>query len=441
MARRRTRIPLNVYLNGRPVGQLRREGTGAIDFQYAAAWLEWDNAIPVSLSLPLREDHYIGEPVVAVFDNLLPDNQDIRRRLAERSQAEGTDAYSLLSAIGRDCVGALQFLPEGSTPEPTGTIKAARLSDKDIAKLLGDLARSPLGIGNDEEFRISLAGAQEKTALLFWKNAWHIPHGTTPTSHILKPQIGKLPSGIDLSQSVENEHFCMRLVEALGLPVARSEIREFGGNNVLVVERFDRLWTKDKRLLRIPQEDCCQALGVPPTRKYEAEGGPGICAIMDLLKGSDTPASDQRRFFKAQIVFWLLSATDGHAKNFSLQLAPEGRFVMAPLYDIVSTQPLLDAGQLSKRQMKLSMAVGSSRHYGEYAVHPRHYLQTASLCGIPDKVVRDIFDELVADGERAIDQTVSKLPRKFPQKLAASIAEGFKGRLALLAETGQNKEA
>ncbi len=440
MARRRTRIPLNVYLNGKLIGQLRREGSGAIDFQYELAWLEWDNAIPVSLSLPLREDHYIGEPVIAVFDNLLPDNQDIRRRIAERSQAEGTDAYSLLSAIGRDCVGALQFLPEGSSPEPSGTIKAARLSDKEVAKLLGDLTRSPLGIGDDKEFRISLAGTQEKTALLFWKNAWHMPHGTTPTTHIFKPQIGKLSSGIDLSQSVENEHFCMRLVEALGLPVARSEIKEFGGSNVLVVERFDRLWTKDKRLLRIPQEDCCQALGVLPTKKNEAEGGPGIRAIVDLLKGSDTPTSDQRRFLKAQIVFWLLAATDGHAKNFSLQLAPEGRFMMAPLYDIVSTQPLLDAGQLSKRQMKLSMAVGSSRHYGEYAVHPRHYLQTASLCGLPDKTIRDIFDELVADGNRAIDETMSRLSRKFPQRLAASIAKGFKGRLALIAEMSQKNK-
>lgn len=434
MARRRTREPLNVYLNGRQVGQLNRETSGAIDFRYASAWLEWDNAIPVSLSLPLREDRYIGAPVIAVFDNLLPDNEDIRRRVAERSEAEGTDAYSLLSAIGRDCVGALQFVPEGTAPDPVGTIKAEKMSDKEIVAQLADLTRNPLGIGPDKEFRISLAGAQEKTALLFWRNAWHRPHGTTPTTHILKPQIGKLPNGIDLSQSVENEHLCMRLVEALGLPVAQTAIRDFGGGNVLVVERFDRLWAKDKRLFRIPQEDCCQALGVPPTRKYESERGPGIRAIMDLLKGSDTPEGDQRRFFMTQIVFWLVAATDGHAKNFSLQLAPGGRFMLAPLYDILSAQPALDAGEIQRKQMKLAMAVGKNRHYVLESVQPRHYLQSAALCRLPEKAVREIFEELIANGKRAVDATLARLPKKFPQELTSSVVKGFEGRLSLLAD-------
>ncbi len=434
MARRRAHIPLDVFLNGRLVGKLTRERTGAIDFRYATAWLAWANAIPVSLSLPLREDRYLGEPVIAVLDNLLPDHPDIRQRIAERSHADGTDAYSLLAAIGRDCVGALQFLPEGSAPDPVGTLKAERLSDKDIAALLGDLGQNPLGIAPDREFRISLAGVQEKTALLFWKKSWHLPHGTTPTTHILKPQIGRMAGGMDLSQSVENEHLCMRLIEAFGLPAARTEIKDFGGGNVLIVERFDRLWTKDKRLLRVPQEDCCQALGVPPTRKYEADGGPGIRAIMQLLKGSDVPEEDRRRFFKAQVLFWLLAATDGHAKNFSLRLAPGGRFVLAPLYDVLSTQPLVDAGQLARGRMRLSMAVGTNRYYAEYSVRPRHYLQTAALCGFPESTVFRIFDELIAEGPRAIDAALSGLPAAFPEKLASSITAGARERLAMLAE-------
>jgi serine/threonine-protein kinase HipA len=434
MARRRTRVPLNVYLNGRQVGRLDREASGAIHFRYDAAWLDWENAIPVSLSLPLREDRYIGDPVIAVFDNLLPDNEDVRRRIAERSEANGTDAYSLLSAIGRDCVGALQFLPEGTAPEPVGTLNAAKLTDREVAALLADLTRHPLGIGLDKDFRISLPGAQEKTALLLWRNAWLRPHGTTPTTHILKPQIGKLPNGIDLSESVENEHFCLRLVEAFGLAVARTEIRNFGNGNVLVVERFDRLWTKGKRLFRLPQEDCCQALGVPPTRKYESERGPGIRAIMDLLKGSDTPEGDQRFFFKAQIVFWLIAATDGHAKNFSLQLAPGGRFALAPLYDILSAQPAYDAGQIQRKQMKLAMAVGKSRHTLVDSIQPRHYLQAAALCGLPEKTVREIFEGLVGTGEGAIDATLAKMPDTFPQRLAGSIVAGVKSRLAILAD-------
>src|SRR5487761_2200043 len=286
---RRPRPPLNVFLNGRLVGQLRRESSGAVDFRYDPGWLAWDNAIPVSLSLPLREDRYIGAPVIAVFDNLLPDNQDIRRRLAERSSAEGPDLYSLLAAIGRACVGALQFMPDGMEAGTVGPIEARALSDEDMAALLNDLGHNPLGIGTDREFRISIAGAQEKTALLFWNNKWHIPHGTTATTHIIKPKIGPLPSGIDMSLSVENEYLCMKIIAALGMPVAKVGMVEFAGKKALVVERFDRLWTKDGRLLRVPQEDCCQALCVPPSRKYEADGGPGICNLIELLKGSDVP--------------------------------------------------------------------------------------------------------------------------------------------------------
>src|SRR6056297_2083564 len=117
MGRRKSYAPLNVFLNGRIVGQLFREASGAISFVYDASWLAWENTLPVSLSLPLREDRYVGAPVMAVFENLLPDNEPIRRRVAERVGADGTDAYSLLSSIGRDCVGALQFLPEGKEPQ------------------------------------------------------------------------------------------------------------------------------------------------------------------------------------------------------------------------------------------------------------------------------------------------------------------------------------
>ena len=212
MARQPSHAPLNVYLNGRLIGRLRRESSGAIDFQYDQSWLDWENAIPVSVSLPLREDRYIGDPVLAVFENLLPDNDDIRRRLAERAKAKGPDPYNLLSAVGRDCVGALQFLPDGVAAGQTGAINARLVTDEEIAKIVSDLARSPLGVGEDQEFRISLAGAQEKTALLYWDGKWRVPHGTTATTHILKPQIGRLPNGIDLLNSVENEHFCLELV-------------------------------------------------------------------------------------------------------------------------------------------------------------------------------------------------------------------------------------
>ena len=186
MTRRRVHAPLNVFLNSRIVGTLRRESTGAIDFQYAKDWLAWENTFPISLSLPLREDRYIGAPVINVFDNLLPDSDAIRKRVAERVGAGGTDAYSLLAALGHDCVGALQFLPDGADPGKAGASDGKPVTEDDIADIINNLAAAPLGMGEDEDFRISIAGAQEKTALLRKDGHWFKPAGTSATTHIQK---------------------------------------------------------------------------------------------------------------------------------------------------------------------------------------------------------------------------------------------------------------
>lgn len=434
MARQRTRVPLNVFLNSRRVGRLQRQASGAIDFEYDRDWLEWENASPVSLSLPLREDRFIGDPVIAVFDNLLPDSSQIRHRLAERVGAAGSDAYNLLAAVGRDCVGALQFLPDGEEPGPAGSVSGRHLNDKEIAAILSDLKRTPLGVDQSRDFRISLAGAQEKTALLYRQHKWQIPHGATATTHILKPEIGKLPTGIDLTQSIENEHLCMRLLTAFGLPAAKTQMLEFAGKRALVVERFDRRWTSDGRLLRLPQEDCCQALSVPPTRKYESEGGPGIRQILDLLKASDEPDKDQKLFLKAQIVFWLLGATDGHAKNFSIFLFPGGRFHLTPLYDVMSAQPNVDAGQIQHNRMKLAMAVGDRRHYAVNSIMPRLFLQTTARCGLSVEFTQRILDEILAGADSAIDSVLGTLPARFPESVSASITGGIRVRLRLIAQ-------
>ena len=440
MARRRKHEPLNVFLNARLVGQLRREPSGAIDFQYAAEWLAWEHALPVSLSLPLREDRYIGAPVVAVFDNLLPDNRSIRDRVAARVHAEGTDAYSLLGAIGRDCVGALQFLRQGDDPGSPGAVTGREVDEKTIAHLLGNLEAAPLGLGDDDDdegqdFRISIAGAQEKTALLRQNGRWYKPSGTTATTHILKPQIGRLPNGIDLSNSVENEYLCLKLTAAIGLPSAEVEILDFEGRRALVVERFDRRWTRDGRLLRIPQEDCCQALSVPPDKKYETDGGPGVGALLDLFEGSDEPEADQHHFLKTLIVFWLMGATDGHAKNFSIFLLPGPRFRLTPLYDVISAQPSVDSGQIQRNKMKLAMAIGDNRHYRVGTIAPRHFLQTAARTGIVP--VEPIFEELRANAPHAIERVLEELPKGFPAQISESISNGVLARLRALEPAAQ----
>lgn len=435
MPRRRTHAPLRVLLNNRPVGRLNKAATGAIDFQYEPAWLEWEHAMPVSLSLPLREDAYRGAVIAAVFDNLLPDSDALRRRIAEKVGASGTDFYNLLEAIGRDCVGALQFIGEedASDESERGTITGEPVKDSAIETLLQGLSQAPLGLNRDEVFRISVAGVQEKTALLRHKGRWWKPSGTTPTTHIFKKQIGRLPDGIDLSNSVENEFYCLKLAAAFGLPVNKAEIHDFNETRALVVERFDRRWTADKRLLRVPQEDFCQALSVPPTRKYQSEGGPGLIKILDVLKGSDSPASDRQMVFKAQIFFWLIGATDGHAKNFSLFLGPGGSYRLTPLYDVLTAQPSLDAGQVQRKQMKLSMSVGTNRHYRIDEIQRRHFVQTATAAGLPKSAIATVLEEVADKAAKAFETVEASLPKDFPASLHASVRRGVKQRLDVLA--------
>ena len=434
MGRRPLHVPLRVYLNNRIVGRLTKEPSGAISFRYDDDWLTRRGAFAVSLSLPLREDAYRGEPVNAVFENLLPDSEALRRRVAEKVGARGTDAYSLLARIGRDCVGALQFIAGDDAVPATEAIDGEAVDDGAIETLLKNLAQAPLGLNRDDDFRISVTGAQEKTALLWHDGRWLKPHGTTPTTHIVKTQIGTLPNGIDLTSSVENEFYCLALAEAFGLPVAKARIATFGETRALVIERFDRRWTDGGRLIRLPQEDCCQALSVPPTLKYESEGGPGMAPILNLLKGSDTPADDQKTFLAAQMLFWIIGATDGHAKNFSVFLTPGGGYRLTPLYDILTAQPSLDRNQIARKQMTLAMAAGTNRHYRIDRIHPRHFLQTAAAIRLPQSVVKAALAHVVASGERAFARVTELLPDDFPEAIHASVSAAALPRLQAFAE-------
>lgn len=429
MTRKRQYAPLNVYQNNRLVGQLLKEPSGAVEFRYDDSWLDRKNAYPVSLSLPLREDAYRGAPVTAVFENLLPDSEVLLRRVAEKVGADGTDAYSLLSKIGHDCIGALQFISDGTDFEDSRKITGEIVEDGAIEKILNNLVQAPLGLERDDDFRISIAGAQEKTALLWYKDKWHKPHDATPTTHIFKTQIGKLPHGINLKNSVENEYYCLKLIEAFGLPVNSVEIKTFGETKALMIERFDRKWAKDGRLLRLPQEDCCQALSVPPTLKYERDGGPGITDIIGLLKGSNVPAEDQETFFKAQILFWLMGATDGHAKNFSIYLMPGGRFQMTPLYDVLTAQPHVDARQIKRNQMTLAMCAGENRHYRIYQLQIRHFIETGVAAGLPKSLINRSIESIVDTADKAFEKLETILPEDFPPEIHASLSKAMFARL------------
>jgi serine/threonine-protein kinase HipA len=198
------------------------------------------------------------------------------------------------------------------------------------------------------------------------------------------------------------------------------------------VERFDRIWSGE-RLIRRPQEDMCQALGIPWTKKYENEGGPGILRILSLLKSSQDAANDRRKFLTAQILFWILGATDGHAKNFSIHLSPGGLFVMAPLYDVLSAQPNVDLKQIRLNGFKLTMAVGDKRYYAMKSIAPRHYRQMADSAGMAQSDVDDILARLSSDIPSALERTIAAMPRGFPSRIAESIAAGATRRLSTIA--------
>lgn len=435
MGRRKTHAPLNVLINGRRAGRLEKEAGGGVSFQYDPDWLSWENRFPISLSLPLRAAAWKGAPVSAVLDNLLPDDAGVRKQVAEKTGAQGVDPYSLLEQIGRDCIGAMQFLPEGLDIDATGSIEAEVITDDEIHTLLANLARAPLGIDPDEGFRISVAGAQEKTALLYHEGKWKRPLGTTPTTHILKPELGEIQTAwgsIDLSHSVDNEHYCLALMSAFGLPTPRSEIATFGNRRVLVVERFDRLWRDNGRLLRLPQEDLCQALSVPSSQKYQDKGGPGVRAILERLRESDDPLRDQAWFFKSQILFWLIGATDGHAKNFSLFLRPGGRFELTPFYDVLTTQPAFDAGQIPHKAFRLAMSFGASRHYKILDIHGRHFIESGKAAGLGPTLMRRVLDEILELEREAPHQALSTMPSDFHPEAYEAIAQALPRRLKQL---------
>ena len=423
---------LGVWMNGERVGTWSILASGMHEFRYDTKWLEYPEVRPLSLSMPLvnAESTYTGEVVEAFFENLLPDSADIRRRLQRRFSVEKDSAFDLLAEIGRDCVGAIQLLSDGESPREIRTISAQPLDEAGVARTLRQAVAAP-GFGQplDDNFRISIAGAQEMTALLRHEGRWCMPSGATPSSHIFKLPLGLVGSmQADMKESVENEWLCAQMLKAYGLPVARCERADFEDQHVLVVERFDRRLSADGAWwIRLPQEDLCQATGTPPGAKYENEGGPGIVRIMELLLGSRDALADRRTFLKAQVLYWILAAPDGHAKNFSIFLEPQSRFSLAPLYDVISAYPILGHGINKLAPQKLTMAmsvVGKTRHNKWEQITAGRWRSTASKCRAR-AVIEGIFQELIGATPQAIEYVSSALPSDFPITISEPIFEGI----------------
>jgi len=445
MAKRRLN-KLNIWMNGEYVGYWGKK-SGIEELHYDESWIENERGRPLSLSLPFTPGNqkYRGDSVKFYFDNLLPDSTDIRERLAQKFDSRSVSPFDLLAELGRDCVGAIQLLPPEETPTDINTINCKPLSEKAVADILRKTVSSN-HLGHDDtdgELRISLAGAQEKTALLWHNNQWCKPIGSTPTTHILKLPLGLVGDmKADMKESVENEWLCSKIVAAFGLPVAHCDLGQFEDKKVLIVERFDRKCSSDKSwIIRLPQEDMCQAKAISPLKKYQKDGGLGITDCMKILDGANEPTIDKQTFFKAQIIFWLLMATDGHSKNFSIRHISRNKYELTPLYDILSVHPIIGRrnDQIAIQKAKMAMAVrGSKNYYLIQRIQRRHYIQHAGTIGISsaeaDKIITDIIDL----AEKVTHDIYKILPDDFPDNLANKILEGILKQAHLMASQRSN---
>ena len=424
MGRRSHNRILGVWMNGQIVGHWNTPAHGPMEFQYDDSWISSPQARPLSLSLPVPLDTkpLRGKEVGFFFDNLLPDSDPIRKRIQNRFHTDSQDAFDLLEAVGRDCVGAVQLLPAGETPKDVFTINAQPLTETEVANWLvsavtpgGALSRD---LADEDSFRISIAGAQEKTALLLHEGRWCRPFGATPTTHIFKLPLGLVGQmKADMHASVENEWLCSEIVREFGISVAKCEIGHFGDQKALIVERFDRkMANSGDYWLRLPQEDFCQALGYPSSKKYEADGGPGILAIARVLAASDNAIEDIATFMMSQLVYWMLSATDGHAKNFSIFLQPEGKYRLTPLYDVLSAWPIIGCGpnQLDYKKASMAMSMlGKNIHRRLANIQRRHFVETAKRCGFEDGMNEEI-DITVERTPGIIEAVAKRLPEISP---------------------------
>ena len=366
---------LVALLSGRVIGDVHQLDHAELAFVYRDDWRTAPEAVPLSLSMPLARAKHGHEAVSAFLWGLLPDSDRVLDRWATQFHVSARNPFALLSHVGEDCPGAVQL----TTPERVDALRhdaasppeVVWLDELEVSRRLAALRKDEGAWRQPEDAgQFSLAGAQPKTALFHEDGRWGIPRGRTPTTHILKPPTGEL-SGL-----AENEHFCLRLAAQCGLSAARSEVRSFRGEVAIVVERYDRVRPAGAsgEVLRVHQEDLCQALAIHPGAKYQNDGGPTPEQIVELLRTHSSRAGeDVSRFMDALVFNWLIVGTDAHAKNYSLLLGSGGRARLAPLYDAASYLPY---GSPELHEIKLAMKVG-----GKYRVRdigPAHFAELAS---------------------------------------------------------------
>ncbi len=376
---------LDVYLHRELVGHLIQDDGGQMVFNYAESWLQKPDATPLSHSLPLRRKRFTRKECRGYFAGVLPEESK-REIIARNLGISERNDYAMLERIGGECAGAVTFLLVGE-PLPARDDHYRALSSPELAGILRELPLRPL-LAGETGIRLSLAGAQDKIAVRVEGEAISLPLGGAPSTHILKPAVERF-AGV-----VFNEAYCMKLAAAVGLPVAKTEIRRVEEVEYLLVERYDRTHSQSPEgaaLERLHQEDFCQALGIVSENKYQKEGGPSLKQCFALLREvSSAPVLDLARLLDAVIFNFLVGNNDAHGKNFSMLYRGAGtarlETWLAPLYDVVSTR------YYPELTRDLAMKIGGE--YSSDKVSKANFEQLAEDAGLAKPLVRRRVPEL-----------------------------------------------
>jgi len=387
---------LEVWWDGRVVGQLTQNQHGELGFAYSPGWLQNNDASPLSASLPKRVEPFSRRECRPFFGGLLPEESQRDAAAQALGVSRGND-FALLDRLGGDVAGALQLLPPGETPAaPDLDQRPIPLDDAGLIRVLDALPVRPL-LAGEEGLRLSLAGAQSKVPVVLVDGAVALPAPGQPTTHILKPPMSRF------SVTTENEAFVMRLAAAAGLDVAAVEPRIVRDRTFLLVQRYDRSRGEDGGVHRIHQEDFCQALGVPPETKYASEGGPTFKDCFELLRRvAARPAVDVLKLLDAMIFNLIVGNADAHGKNFSILYDRDGPR-LAPLYDLLAT---VAYPELSP---KLAMRIGKRATLGE--MDAKGWIAFAADAGVGMLLIRRRVSEVSQTVMARANEVASKLMR------------------------------
>lgn len=400
---------LYVWMDSDLAATIRRNTAGNIVLNYDDDYRTSAGPTPLSVSLPAEEASHSGPHVESFLENLLPDNPAVVERWRRRYQTR--DLIELIARVGDDVAGKPRFTESIDLPNESVS-PSTPVSDAEIGARIQALLDDETQWHGGEPERWSLAGFQRKITLRKLPDGtWATTDTNNPSTHILKPAIPSFENH-DL-----NEHLCLATARQAGIPSAKTSVEDFNGVTAIAVQRYDRTATG-----RVHQEDLCQALGVPPHKKYQVDGGPTVADIAKLLRDvSAQPQADVERFADALILNWLLRAPDAHAKNYSLILSG-GSAVLAPLYDVGSDAPY----DRSKQQSRLAHKIGKEAR-PEW-IKERHWVAASEQLGVDIDHLLGRISQLSKDIPDALSDQVRLVATEHPQ--LATAAQHIQSKIA-----------